>query len=277
MTDAPLHVETYGPAGGDPVLAVHGITGFGARFERLAAGAAPGRRWLCPDLRGHGASPTTPPWRTEDHVADLLRVLDDRDVERADVVGHSFGGHVAVHLCAVAPERVGRLVLLDPASLIDPVHAEQGALGYARDPGWATREEAVEEIGSWFPTEASLPDLQPELDRNLVEDDGRWRMRFSPLVIVAAYGEMCRPLPELPSRDVLLVEADPGQTSVSGRLRDALTSAYGDRLRREVVPEAGHVLFRTHPDETAAVVAPFLAVCGQPGLGSMVPVDCSPG
>ena len=259
MTDAALHVETHGPADGDPVLAVHGITGFGARFERLAAAAAPARRWLCPDLRGHGGSPTTPPWRTEDHVADLVRVLDDRGVERADVIAHSFGGHVALHLSALAPERVGRLVLLDPASLIDPVHAERGALGYARDPGWASREEAVEEIGSWFPNEGSQPDLQPEIDHNLVEDEGRWHMRFSPLVIVTAYGEMCRPLPDLPERDVLLVEADPGQSSVNDRLRDALRAAFGDRLRREVVPEAGHVLFRTHLEETAAVVGPFLA------------------
>lgn len=258
MTDAPLHVEAYGPDDGVPVLAIHGVTAFGARFERLAA-STPRRRWLCPDLRGHGRSPTTPPWRTEDHVADLVRVLDDHDVEQADVVGHSFGGHVALHLSALAPERVGRLVLLDPASLLDPAGAQAGALEYARDPGWATREEAVEEISSWFPTEASQPDLQPEIDLNLVEDDARWRIRSSPVVIVAAYGEMCRPLPGLPERDVLLVEADPARSSVNDPLRDALRAAYGARLRREVVPDAGHVLFRTHPVEVAALVAPFLA------------------
>lgn len=259
MTDAPLHLDTYGPADGEPVLAIHGITAFGARFERLAA-RTPRRRWLCPDLRGHGESPSTPPWRTEDHVADLLRVLDDQGIERADVVGHSFGGHVALHLSAIAPERVGRLVLLDPASLIDPVHAEAGALDYARDPGWTSREEAEAEIATWFPNEGSRPDLQPEIDHNLHQDDeGRWRMRFSPVVIVTAYSEMCRPLPDLPRRDVLLVEADPAHTSVNDRLRAALQAAFGDRLRVEVVPEATHVLFRTELDGTAAAVAPFLA------------------
>ena len=258
MTDAPLHLQTYGPADGEPVLAIHGITAFGARFERLAA-RTPDRRWLCPDLRGHGQSPTAPPWRTEDHVADLVRVLDDHGVERADVVGHSFGGHVALHLSALAPERVGRLVLLDPASLIDPVQAEAGALGYARDPGWASREEAEAEIGTWFPNEGSQPDRQPEIDHNLVQDDeGRWRMRFSPVVIVAAYSEMCRPLPDLPGRDVLLVEADPAETTVNDRLRDALQAAFGERLQRAVVPGATHVLFRTELDGTAAAVVPFL-------------------
>lgn len=45
-----LHVETYGSPGGRPLLAIHGITGFGARFERLA-GLVDRPRWICPDLR----------------------------------------------------------------------------------------------------------------------------------------------------------------------------------------------------------------------------------
>lgn len=254
-----LHVEDLGDPDGDPLLAVHGITGFGARFGRLAE-LIPERRWLCPDLRGHGSSPTTPPWRSEDHIADLLDVLDANGIEQADVLGHSFGGHLALHLLAAAPERVRRLVLLDPASLSDPAHAEQGALAYARDPGWETEEEARAEITSWFPNEGSKPDLRLELEKNLVQDEeGRWRMGFSPVVIVAAYAEMCRPLPSLPEdRDVLLVEADPAHTTVNDALRSALGETFGDRLRREVVPSATHVLFRTELDGTAAVLRPFL-------------------
>lgn len=254
-----LHVETYGDAEAPAALAVHGITGFGARFRRLAE-HIPERRWLCPDLRGHGSSPAPAPWRTEEHVGDLVAVLDDHGVDRADVVGHSFGGHVALHLLAAAPERVRRLVLLDPASLLAPHHAEARALSYARDPGWGSEEEATAEIRTWFPNEGSMPDLPLELEQNLVRDDeGQWRMRFSPVVIVAAYGEMCRALPDLPAdRDVLLVEADPSHTSVHDALRDALGRAFGDRLRRQVVPGATHVLFRTELEATAAAVRPFL-------------------
>jgi len=255
-----LHVETYGTPSGRPLLAIHGITGFGARFERLA-GLVDRPRWICPDLRGHGRSPTTPPWRTEDHVADLLSVLGAFDVDEVDVVGHSFGGHLALHLLALAPERVGRLVLLDPATLLDPDDAEAGALGYARDPGWAAEDEARTEIATWFPNEGAQPDLAPEIDRNLVQaDDGRWRMGFSPVVVVSAYSEMCRPLPALPARDVLLVEADPAETTVNPALRSALEQAFGSRLRREVVAGATHVLFRTELEGTARAMRPFLTV-----------------
>jgi len=260
MPTALLYAEAYGDPDGDAVLAIHGVSGFGARFARLAA-RLPDRRWLCPDLRGHGRSPSPAPWRTEEHVADLLAVLDDHGVARADVVAHSFGGHVALHLLATAPERVGRLALIDPASLLDPGRVHASALGYAREPGWATRDEAVGEIAGWFPTEGSLPDLELELERNLVEDEaGRWRMGYSPVVIVAAYGEMCRPLPPLPGdHDVLLLEAEPGRSSITEGLRSALVDSFGPRLRREVVAGAGHVVFRTHLDETAAAVGRLLA------------------
>jgi lipase len=260
MTGSLLHVETYGAPAGEPLLAVHGITGFGARFARLAA-MLPERRWLCPDLRGHGASPALAPWRTEDHVADLLEVLDAHDVEQADVMGHSFGGHVALHLLAAAPDRVRRLVLLDPASMIDSVEAEEGALDYARDPGWATEDEARAEIATWFPNEGAQHDLEAEIERNLVRDaEGRWRMRFSPAVVVAAYGEMARPLPELPERDVLLVEADPEHSTVNDAVRDHLGRCLGeDGVGREIIPGAHHVLFRTHLEDTAAAIGPFLS------------------
>lgn len=255
-----LHLETFGPADAPPLLAVHGITGFGARFGRLAA-TVPERRWLCPDLRGHGASPARAPWRTEEHVADLLAILETSGAARCDLVGHSFGGHLALHLLSAAPERIGRVVLLDPASLLDPDAAEQRALAYARDPGWATEREARAEISTWFPNEGSQPDLELEVARNLVLDGdaGRWRMRYSPAVIVAAYGEMCRPLPPLPGdHHVLLLEADPAETSVNDRLRDGLCDELGTRLRRAVVPGATHVLFRTELEGSSAAVREFL-------------------
>src|SRR3546814_18142486 len=110
-----LHVENYGAADGPPVLAVHGVTGFGARFQRTV-GLIPERRWICPDLRGHGRSTSLPPWRTEDHVAAMVAVLDAHDVAVADVVAPSFGGHLALPLLAIAPDRGDKVLLPDPAS-----------------------------------------------------------------------------------------------------------------------------------------------------------------
>ena len=53
-------------------------------------------------------------------MADALSVLDELGLSRVVVFGHSFGGAIAVHLARAAPERVERLVLLDPAIGLDP-------------------------------------------------------------------------------------------------------------------------------------------------------------
>jgi pimeloyl-ACP methyl ester carboxylesterase len=63
------------------------------------------------DLRGFGRS--GPPLGSFSHAADVLRVLDAVAIERALVVGASFGGLVALDLAAAHPERIAGLVLAD--------------------------------------------------------------------------------------------------------------------------------------------------------------------
>ena len=71
-----------------------------------------GHRVLCVDQRGHGGSDKPlEGYGIDDLGRDLTRVLDARDVERATVVGHSFGGQVAFALAARS-DRVSRLVLV---------------------------------------------------------------------------------------------------------------------------------------------------------------------
>ncbi len=98
---------------GPPLVFVHGF-GLDHRlwepqFERFAASHSVVRY----DLRGFGASTGS----LEDgytHGADLVALLDHLGLERATLVGLSLGGQVALELGALHPERVERLVLVDP-------------------------------------------------------------------------------------------------------------------------------------------------------------------
>ncbi len=104
--DGALFGEVYGD-GSPRVLALHGWGRRGADF-RQSLHDLPA---LAPDLPGFGASPA-PDFVIgaegyADIVAQILDVFDGPPV----LVGHSFGGRVAVCLAAKMPERVGPLVL----------------------------------------------------------------------------------------------------------------------------------------------------------------------
>ena len=115
-----LHVHDWGADDAPPLLCLHGVTSWGGRFRRLAEERLGGFHVFAPDLRGHGVSDWEPPWNLGAHVGDLVDTLDALHLERIDVVGHSFGGRLALELAARRPERVDRLVLLDPAVWVPP-------------------------------------------------------------------------------------------------------------------------------------------------------------
>ena len=72
------------------------------------------------DLRGHGFSPWTPPWSVEQHVADVIEVIASLGLDSVAVVGHSFGGMIALHLARLAPRVVERLLVTIPRGLLSP-------------------------------------------------------------------------------------------------------------------------------------------------------------
>jgi pimeloyl-ACP methyl ester carboxylesterase len=89
------------------VLALHGW----ARDHRDWSGVLKGVDALLLDLPGFGASPApAEAWGSYEYAEALRPVLDEL-VAPAVVVGHSFGGRVALQLAALAPDRVGGLVL----------------------------------------------------------------------------------------------------------------------------------------------------------------------
>src|SRR4051794_41892486 len=115
---AVLNLHHFGSPDGAPTLAIHGVTAHGERYRRLALEAFPERRWLAVDLRGHGRSTWDGPWTVERHVADLLETLDAEGVDRAEVVGHSYGGGISLPPRAPAPPRGARGPLPPPAAQV---------------------------------------------------------------------------------------------------------------------------------------------------------------
>jgi proline iminopeptidase len=77
--------------------------------------------------RGTPPSHADPPYTVAAHVADALSVLDAFGLERAWLIGHSWGGHLALHIALRQPERLLGLLLIDPLGADRSTFAEQDA------------------------------------------------------------------------------------------------------------------------------------------------------
>ena len=84
-------------------------------------------RWISYQQRGLSPSTETGPFTVEQNVADAIAVLDELGIDQAVVLGHSWGGYLALHLAVSHPDRVAGLVIVDPLGAVgDGGFAEMG-------------------------------------------------------------------------------------------------------------------------------------------------------
>jgi pimeloyl-ACP methyl ester carboxylesterase len=138
------------------VLLLHSGVADHRMWEAQVAALQDAYRVLAPDLRGFGEHPHEPgPFS---HAADVLALLDDAGVERAALVGSSFGGRVALEAATAVPDRFSALVLLctayrglPPTPDVEAFGAEEDRLLEAGD-----LPAAVElNVRTWLGPEAS--------------------------------------------------------------------------------------------------------------------------
>jgi pimeloyl-ACP methyl ester carboxylesterase len=77
--------------------------------------------------RGVPPSAAGPPYTIESHASDALAVLDSLGIDRAWAVGHSWGGHLALHLGHLHADRLLGLLLIDPLGADPTVFADLDA------------------------------------------------------------------------------------------------------------------------------------------------------
>ena len=112
-----LHCAAMGPKDGPLVVLLHGFPECWVTWRgQLPALAAAGFRAVAPDLRGYGESDKprgVAAYRMEKLAADVAALIAALGRDRADVVGHDWGGQVAWFVAMWHPEKVRRLVVLN--------------------------------------------------------------------------------------------------------------------------------------------------------------------
>lgn len=138
---------------GEAVVLLHGWGANKEAMQPLTEALSGEYIVIAPDLYGFGASPTDRVMTLDDYVVGIQTLLMKENVSGATLIGHSFGGRIAVRLAARRPDMVKKLVLIDAAGLkprFDPrrtikraVNAFGKATGWFRPRGSADYENAT--------------------------------------------------------------------------------------------------------------------------------------
>lgn len=113
-------------ATGRPILCVHGITANCRCWDLMAEALLPDYRVIAMDLRGRGQSDKpSQGYSLDHHLQDINCLLDDLQIDRAVIMGHSLGAFIGLAFAARYPQRVDRLILVDGAGDLSPEQFEE--------------------------------------------------------------------------------------------------------------------------------------------------------
>lgn len=106
-----LFFRKYGS--GQPIIILHGLFGISDNWVTHAKRLGEKYEVFIPDQRNHGQSPHHPEFSYFTLVSDLLEFMNQRQLEKAVLIGHSMGGKVAMNFALEYPHMVQKLVVID--------------------------------------------------------------------------------------------------------------------------------------------------------------------
>ncbi len=251
---------------GREVVLLHGQPGLGSDWRQVAELLPPTLRVLAPDRPGYGAS-RRPAGGFAFNAHAVLAELDERRIERAVLVGHSYGGGVALTLAAQAPERVEALVLLASIGpgclngwdrlLAAPVAGEVCAFTAWRLTPWAARARLARLARRRGRPIAPHEHVNWHIWGHARHDHGPlWRTFLTEQrALVSELGDLTACLASV--RQPVLLVADPQDTLVPVSTAHQLAAALPD-ARLQLVSGIGHHLPRRGAQAAVAAITGFL-------------------
>jgi pimeloyl-ACP methyl ester carboxylesterase len=254
----PSFVQT---GAGAPVLCLHSSAGSSAQWRRLGTELSHRYHVLAPDLHGHGGTsawPYTRPMRLADEVA-LVQPLLGALPSPVHLIGHSYGGAVALKMALAMPDRVRSLTLIEPvlfallrrqgehAAYIEISEVAEGCVSAVR----AGRPAAAARLfvdywngpGAW----ARLPDhARVVVERASPSVARQWEAIFADPTPLTEYGGLGVP--------TLLLSGDRGPVPAR-RVTELLAGTLPDAVHA-VIAGAGHMSPMTHAATVNAAPGP---------------------
>lgn len=269
------HLELAARSWGDPalppLLALHGWLDNAASFDALAPLLAAQRHVIAVDLAGHGLSQHRAPgnwYAYVDYLDEIGELLEQLGGGPVDLLGHSLGATLAAVLASLAPQRVGRLALVDglgPVTLDARSAHEQLRRAFEARAAFSGRLRVFPTLDAAVEARARAGELDAVSARRLVErgtravDGGFVWSSDARLTLPGAQRfseEQLAPMLAAIAAPTLLVLAEPAAPYLPREVIDRRVACVRDI---EVVRLAGsHHLHMERADEVAALIGAFL-------------------
>ena len=251
---------------GRPVLLLHGGPSLSVGYlDPLVDELTSGYEVAWYQQRSLEPSTTTGPYTVQQHVADVISVADALGWDRFIVAGHSWGGHLVMHVAVAHPDRLLAALAIDPlGGAGDGGGAEFGEAMYERTPeSVRERARALEERGdspdgtasdvleylrlvwpAYFADQEHAPPRPEAMQLSLAGFQGTWAS------IVDSLPALSAALPEL-TLPFGFVHGGESPIPVSAS-RDTAALIPGATV--EVVPGAGHFIWHERPGAVRAAL-----------------------
>ena len=163
MTDIQLHYIEQGQ--GQPLILLHGNGESCDYFEHQIPCFSKDYRVIAIDTRGHGQSPRgEKPFTIKQFSEDLHDFMDENGIEKANVLGFSDGGNIALEFALKHPERVEKLILNGAnlfSSGVKPLYQWPIEIGYRIAKLFAKKSEKAKQNAEMLGLMVNEPHIEP--------------------------------------------------------------------------------------------------------------------
>ncbi len=261
-----LAVTEWGPAGGTPIVMLHGLRSYAQTFASLATALQPGWRVIALDQRGRGHSDWDPQQRydTLTYVADLEGVVAALGLQRFHLLGHSMGGANAIVYAARHPERVQSLVVEDmgPGASASSAGAERIQRELAGTP---------QRFADWAAARAFWRSIRPGVTEEAIDSRVQHSLREEPATGAVVWRHDQEGIAQA-RRRIAPLDLWPAMLAITcpvllvrGAQSDFLSAATADavaqrcpQVRHVAIDSAGHYVHDDQPEAFHATVRAFL-------------------
>ena len=260
--DLRLHVVSSGE--GSPLLLLHGFTGSSSTWDYFRSKLDSRLRVIAIDLPGHGQSsiPASPARYSLDRLsADLEKVLDDLEIERAAVFGYSMGGRAALRFALNAPARLNALILESTTPGIEEAGRPQRSAADGLLADMIERDGVAAFVARWerlplWNTQESMPDAgRRALHNQRLANDARGLANSLRGAGSATDADVTERLGEIQTPTLILTgELDSKYIEIGRILESGIPNA-----EMQIIPGAGHAIHLEQPDAVIDAIRGFLS------------------